>query len=350
MKKSRFVFAAVLFLFSGVHVLAQEAKNEAVQDNASVKFYQRINPSEVFVGDTVELTSSFDSAVDLFAWAKAGTIQEEKFETDSFPDAFGEIEKNLTLKSLRIHRSDMKYEVSITFIPWECGLVKFPSFDVITFLEGQENREHGSFIIDFEDVKISSLLEKYSESELKSPVEPLLVPSTTAIVWVLACTGFVLFVLILAFFIHFRKIVKKFKVLKKRIGFHLNAKVNCRNLNRLLKNEGLDDKEFAYSWGQIMRGYLEYRFHSHFHSVPGSKIAVQICKITGSMISTEQENAVVEMTSLFVKMDYIRFASCDGTSAGKMGLSMDERKSIIKATLDSIRKLENNEIIEEGSK
>ena len=111
----------------------------------------------------------------------------------------------------------------------------------------------------------------------------------------------------------------------------------------------VSDIDFACTWQQIMRTYLEYRFGTSFSSVTARSFASVISSMTGDMLNMEQENAVLSLQGFLQRTDYIRYA---GGSIDSLQLPAEEhraefmngeRENIIEVSISDVEGLEFRE-------
>lgn len=303
MKKKISLLLLLIFIFANLNLNAQ---NSVEIDLESVS--QIIVPKEIFIGDEGQLQYSFRTPVDFFAIASSSALNGNELALD-FTNLDLLVEKNsCTIKNAVLVRNGLNYNLCISLIPWKTGKIEFKEFDLMTLCL-KENFSENKFMIHLNPIIIPSLSEKMGITNIRSPLNPLILPGTKYLVW-LGIFLLILFLVLVAFaIIKLNVIIKKFRLLKSKIGFRRNARNVKKGLNKLLKLKSkIDDKNFAMNWQRLMRTYLEFRFGSSFASVTGNRIVQYILKLTGDCANDEQFSALEELASLFIRTDYIRFA------------------------------------------
>ena len=317
---------------------------------------QVLVPKEMYVGDTAEIQYSFRSAVDFFVLADEKMVKGDTLTLNLSSMGFSSLADACTVNRATLSRSDLNYTLVISITPWKPGTIDFAPFDLDAACRATKNAAGGvspgdevHFYIDLAPVVVSSLSEKMGVTTLKPPVPPLTVPGTNYIVWLLVILLLILLVVVGAVIVKLPSIIKKWGELRTHAGFIKNARVTKRRLRRLCNKQGIDDKQFALRWQQIMRVYLEYRFATSFATIPSSKITAVIDEVTGGMFSETQQNAIDDIASLFVRTDYIRFATGSIDSQllplqeHQTSFMEKERDKIIDRSQKSILILEKNE-------
>ncbi len=314
----------------------------------SVFSQQSVTPAEIFVGDTVELRYAFQSDVDLFEASDKRLVKNGMIYVDATSPVFEEYEPDWSVNDVCIQRVGMTYTLILHFVPWKIGELSFPELNIME-LCGIES-ESPPVVIQPEIVFVFSLVSRLGATELRGNAGPLLLPGTRYLVWsliiilVLAMSG--LCVLIARFSV----VVSKILNFNEMLGYFKNSFLTKRHLNALLSDkQHFSDSDFAYEWQKIVRGYLSYRFGCPFASVTTKNIVHTISAVTGDLLSMEQENAVFSLTSLFIRTDYIRYAS-DSIDSKQFpreehaaNFQDGERKNIVEITIQGIDTLERQE-------
>lgn len=319
MKKQFFLLTFFfLFLFGAV----QNISAQNIMNHSDPTVQQIIIPKEIYVGDTANLKFNFRTNIDLYAFADKVPVKNDVITIDVEDENFTSFCENCTLKKLEIIRNGLNYSIDIVFIPWVTGEIDFETIDLMKYLC---NGEEMHFYIDFIPFTISSLSESLGVSSLKPPAPPFTVPGTNYWIWSLVIA--IIIILILAGMLSARmpKIIAAYERWKKHAGYSRNARSAVVSLTKLIKRKNLEDSMFAEYWQKIVRRYLNYRFNHSFNSVPSSKISESIRNITGDMLSTEQEIALMSLSQIFIRTDYIRFAK---DSIDSKQLPVEEHKAL----------------------
>jgi len=327
--------------------------NEQIADfnMAMEDVIQILIPKEVYVGDTAELRFSFNAPVDLFAGVPADKINDGELLLNTENSSFKMQDYDIKQVSLRL--IGRTYTLSLIFVPWVTGTIKFPPFDLNALIHSDtkvsipEELANKPFVITLQPVEILSLVKKYNALTLRSPLPPELLPGTNYIVW----SFIILFVLLLFAVIFvlakFPMISEKFYSLSESLALIKNARQTKHKIRVLLKKK-YSDAEFAQEWQSITRKYLSARFSTSFNSITTNSIAKRIMNVTGDFMSNEQEDSIISLTSLFTRTDYIRFAkdSIDSrqlpSEEHEAAFYPGEKEVIAKLTISAISNLEAN--------
>ena len=307
---------------------------------------QALVPREVYVGDTAQLSYSFQSSADLYALVGSGTrasrIEGGILYIDISDGYFSPMEPACSVTQLSLRQVGTTYTLVLHFVPWRTGRIAFISLD----MERLFSLQAGGVIM-LEPVEVLSLSEKLGTTTLRPPAPPLLLPGTKYIVWSLIVVLVLLLIMLAVFAMNFSAFVRRTVLLRERIGYRRNAFRSRRRLRGLLRPE-LSDADFAQRWQQLMRSYLDYRFGASFLSITSKDIALTVARATGDMLDIEQENAVLSIQSLFIRTDYIRYAK-DSPDSRKLPLqdheaafAGGEKERVVELSLVAISELERD--------
>ncbi|MBQ5384494.1 MAG: hypothetical protein IIU46_08610 [Treponema sp.] len=349
-----------------------DSKNKGSDD-----FVQQIVlPSEVYVGDEVQLNYTFNSGVDFFTLASSKHIDGDTLYLNPALKPFADSDERYTVNEVSLHRNGMSYTLLIKFIPWVTGELTIPEFNlsacclgkdaVIVQKEAAEDSEAEGFEeqvdtmaidsginpapykIKLKPVNIISLSEKLGAVSLRPPVSPILLPGTNYIIWTLIVVGVILLFGICFVLAKIRSIQEFWYNLRERLGLIKVSKMTRRKLKKLSVKK-CSDAEYAAEWQQLMRTYLDSRFGVPFSSVTTKRISSVIFNVTGGMLSELQEDAVLTIVSLFTRTDYIIFAqnSIDSkqlpVEIHEAAFNEGERGGIVESTVKAIEGLEKVE-------
>ncbi len=329
--------ALVLVLsLSLIHLSAQESERPA--------YRQTLVPKEIYVGDTAQLSYSFQSQTDFYALARAGggasKLEGGILYFDISGGYFKPMDSYCSVTQLSMRQVGMTYTLVLNFVPWKTGRLDFIPLDM-----GKLCKADCGTVIRLDPIEVLSLSEKLGVTTLRPPAPPLLLPGTNYIVWILI----ILLVLLLGIFamlaVNFSATVRHAVLLRERIGYRRNAFMTRLRLKKLLKAQK-DDPDFARDWQQVVRSYLNYRFGISFFSVTSRDIYRAVSQATGDMLGIEQENAVLSLQSVFIRTDYIRYAK-DSPDSRKLpaedheaAFTSGERERLIELSLMDIGELE----------
>lgn len=314
------------------------------EDSSPSAPVQTLVPKEIFVGDTAQLSYSFQSQTDFYTLARLGggasKIDGGILYFDISGGYFRQMDPYCSVTQLSMRQVGMTYTLVLNFIPWRTGRLEFIPLDMAKLCKSDCDIE-----IRLDAIEVLSLSEKLGVTSLRPAASPLLLPGTNYIVWILIVLLVLLFALIALLAMNFSAALKRAVLFRERVGYRRNAFRTKRGLRKLLKAEK-DDPDFARDWQLVMRGYLSYRFGTSFSSVTSKDIYKSISLTTGDMLNMEQENAVLSIQSVFIRMDYIRYAK-DSPDSRKLpaedheaAFASGERNRLVELSLMDIGELE----------
>lgn len=350
MKKFQRAALAALFAIS-LPLLPAQNFYDNVSENAS-EVSQSLLPMEVFVGDQAELRYSFRSAVDFFP--NADLVMEEKIDISKFP--FRNLYNSLTIKSAYFSRNDMEYVISLQIVPWRPGIIEFPPFDLFSVLSlsDKDKNKNISYSILFEPIEIKSIVEKTNLRDMQPPAPPFIIPGTTYVLFALLLAALIVFALLLRALIKFGDIRRWFKHMSIRRAYRKNSAIAIKKIKRLFRNKKISDIDFCAGLQNITRAYLDFRFDYPFKSASAHAIRDGFSKICLGDIPDSIAYSVEDLTSMFIRTDYIRYAhdSIDSQlyppAEHQAKLANYERKSLSDMVLKAIALFESDGASEEG--
>lgn len=372
----------LIFIAATLSVFA-DTKNKSTSGDFVQQF---VLPSEVYIGDEVELHYTFNSGVDFFALADSKHIDGDTLYLNPHLKPFVDADERYTVNEVSLHRNGMSYTLLIKFVPWVTGELKFPTFNLSACCLGKdaeivdeektvdkdasekdsaEKKDGGEKIFEeqvdtmaldsginpapykirLQGVNIISLSENLGAISLRPPVSPLLLPGTNYILWTLIVVGVLLLFGICFVLAKMRAIQEAWYNLRERLGLIRMSQLTRRHLKKLASKK-CSDVEYATEWQKIMRTYLDSRFGVPFGAVTTKRIASVIFNVTGGMLSDSQEDAVLTIVSLFTRTDYIIFAqnSIDSkqlpVEIHEAAFNEGERAGIVESTNGAIEGLE----------
>ncbi len=329
MKGKIFVFAAFFFL----------ALSEAFSDSEASEI---LVPKKIYVGDTAELRFTFRSSIELFE--DSPETDEKNIPLSNLP--FDSDNSDFTLSKLALQKNGFFYTVVFTFIPWRTGFIDIPSFDLLS-LSGKSPAV--PLFIDPKPVEVSSVLSSPGENEIRPPVSPLLVPGTVYFVWGIIVFAVILLVFLAVAAVKRKDIISLFKRKMIQLSYAKNARRALRELKRLEAKSGkFGDKEFALLYQKIFRKYFSGRLGFSFGSVVSRDFPKAFSEATGGFMSEDRTEKSEEITGIFFRTDYIRFASGSleserfPSSENAASFQDGERKRILEKGKEVIFAFENN--------
>ena len=346
MKKIKAALLAALLSSRAFFCFAQN-----VSENAS-EVSQSLIPLEVFVGDQAELRYSFRSAVDFFP--NAALVMEKEIDITKLP--FKNLYNSIAIKSAYFSRNDMEYVISLQIVPWRPGIIEFPPFDLFSALNlsDKDKNKNISYSILFEPIEIKSIVEKTNLRDMQPPAPPFIIPGTTYALFAILLAALIVFALILRALIKFGDIRRWFKHMSMRRAYKKNSSVAVKKIKRLLRNKKISDIDFCAGLQNITRAYLDFRFAYPFKSASARAIREGFSKICLGDIPDSIAYSVEDLTSMFIRTDYIRYAhdSIDSQlyppAEHQAKLASYERKSLSDMALKAIALFESDGASEEG--
>ena len=329
MKRLRKCFCALILLLS-VSVFAYSQSSQVMV------------PKEVFVGDDARIQYKFESQIDFFALADESLVSDGVIFLKR--EVLSEISELCTVKEARLSHEANGYLLVLTIVPWQPGEIVFKQFDLYRAC-GWKNTLASGFYVNLEPVVISSLVKKMNVSSLRPQMGPLLLPGTNYILLAFVVLLVLLAIAVFIVIVRLKKIISMCHKMKLSAGLRKNAKVTRKKI-RVLEKKCRTDAEFACEWQHIMRQYLEYRFDVKLASVTSQKIFSEVSSRSGCLLDEAYENVLTEISSLFVRTDYIRYArgSLDSfllpQKEHQAAFLNGEKKQIVTSSLSYIDSLE----------
>jgi hypothetical protein len=306
MKSRAWLFAALaFFLFTPLFA-----------DDAGI-----LVPREVFIGDTAEFS---------FRTERVKSLPDES-ALFIVPSGDIPVSPDLTINSITAVRDGEAVVVTIRFVPWVSGVLRFPSISI------------GKSVVNPPPVRIGSLVEKTGKTTLQPPRSPLLVPGTTWILFALVALVLTLFIVFLVAGFKIRKFLSLFPVWRRsnrRLRF---ARKELRTLSRQLGKKSLSDWYAAYS--VLYRRYLGSFCRdeaSAFLPCTVSEIVSLVADRLALYQDAEKTGPLVDrLQATLTRVDLVRFSGV---------LSGDDRPADLSAAMEFFLALEAvQEIREEAS-
>lgn len=334
------LFLILLSFFTvGTFVFAQDSEDAS----------QVILPIDVYVGDHAEIRYTFRSAIDFFPG-------EPDTEHKDLENPFTGLEENFSVVKAELYRNDMEYTVRFVIVPWKVGTISFPGFNLNKALgikvqessletEGETEPE---FTVALYPVQIKSIVEKTDNRQMMPPVPPLIIPGTTYVIFLLILGAIVVLILFFRILLKFNSIRRKWNIYLQKRAYKKNADDAVKKIKKLLKASKVTDIEFCSSMQSITRQYLDFRFDFRFSAISSSSIPKVFEKICAGEIPSEITEAVENITAMFIRTDYIRYAhdSIDSQlyppQEHQAALIKHERKHLAKMILDAIETFESD--------
>lgn len=326
------------------------------RETSFIPVQQIMNPKIVYVGDEACISYTFTNPVDLFVLCDASKLDKDILQLDVTREAFSSVAKLCTVTEANLQRIGISYTLNVKFIPWITGDIDFPPFDLNEYCRAKNisderlalvSEENLSvFSVDLEPVKIASMAERTRSLNLRPAASPVLMPGTRRFVFFMTVLVILGLSLILALLIKLHAVLEGMLLCKDFLGHFINVIKTKANLRKLSKNS-LGDSDFCLQWQKIMRLYLSRRFNVSFASVTSNKIHDVVCNLNAGLLSDGQEINVVELMALFMRTDYIIFASgsidsrMEPESEHSSNFLDGEKAHLMDQTYICIRKMEN---------
>jgi hypothetical protein len=288
-----------------------------------------ITPHEVFVGDVAEVRYDFICSWTLCTETNPIELEGSKFFLNAWPTGSETAvlaQKMFEILSARIiinpnnnetkPLSD-KYILILKIIPWVTGKLDIPPFNIVNAFgiakktsEINENKvESLSLIVDIPPVKISSIVDKTQKKILQPCAGPVVIPGTTWIVYLAVILIVILLLVFIFFIVRFKQVQNCVLSILHRMFLSKNYRLTLKQLSALeKKSTTMDVRFFASGVSDAIRNYLRCRFNYNFMAVETSKLYTIFNVITGETASRSAQNAIEELQSVFMRLDYIKFS------------------------------------------
>jgi len=304
---------------------------------------QVVMPKTIYVGDRAELRYTFRSAVDFFADMNDSALSREialkslPFETDT---------DDYTILAASLERNGLLYTFRLFFIPWNTGSIDFPMFDISAAVYGGAA---APFIVDVQNIEVSSILQGQDEAQLRESMGPLLLPGTMYALYFAALLSVILLIVIFRLVVKRESVRDAYKTWKLLRLYAKNAKELYRSLKRLERaGKKIDDAEFCTELQQLIRRYLDFRFGYRFSAVSSPAIMDTFEKIMAGAMSEKTQSGAMSLAAVLRRTDYVRYARGSIDSKKEPAeefaadLKADERSSLIRIVRDAVERFEGD--------
>lgn len=301
---------------------------------------QTVVPRQIYTGDSVRVSYSFESDADFFALANPDLFDADSLSQGDrliFTFLDEEILENPSdalVQECTLAKNKQGWTFSVEMIPWQAGLIRFRAFDLeelcasgkVTSIQPDDKANS----IALEPVEVASISKQLGETTLRPVISPLLLPRTRRTLRFLTVAMVVVVAAILV--LCRRKIVRSFRTLIAVIAYKRNAHVSKKRLSQLLKSP-LSDRAACQRWVEIMKGYLAVRFGRDFAQASVQDVSKEIFDATGGLLTGSRERAAEEVSLLFARADYIATSSRAGDDSR---FASGERETFVLRTLKVI--------------
>ena len=319
---------------------------------AQVAAQQTVTPRQIYTGDSVRVSYSFESDADFFALANPDLFGADNIPCGSgdrlvFPflgEALLENPNDAHVQQCALTKTKQGWAFSVEMIPWQAGMIRFRAFDLEELCtSGKVTSIHvdgkGSWIA-LEPVEVASISKQLGETTLRPAISPLLLPRTRRTLRFLTVAMVVVVAAILV--LCRRKIARSLRTLIAVAAYKRNAHVSKKRLLQLLKSP-LSDKAACQRWLEVMKGYLAVRFGRDFAQASAQGVSKEIFDATGGLLTGQRERAAEEVSLLFARADYIATSPRAGEDSR---FASGERETFVLRTLKVIDVFES--LDEEG--
>jgi len=286
----KLILTVLSLFFISLSVFAQNAQQ------------QMMIPRTVYVGDTAQLHINFSSKEDLYKLLETtqkGTIEVSQ---DNFERPLDNTK--YTVKQLLLTRTgndaggQSKYELTIIFVPWITGNIKFPPYKITK-----------GIILVPSEITVDSIFNapkvsrKFAENR-----GPLLIPGTTYRILFKILIHGILLILIIVALCKWKNISLCYKNFKLKLRYKKNRRHAVSILVRI-RDSNSTDKIKAERIQRVLRHYLTVRFGYNFARSGASEIWAGFENIFQGLLSEAKEEAVEELTGIFTRTDYVRYSA-----------------------------------------
>ena len=274
----------------------------------SLEATQIVSPHEIFVGDNVIVQYVFRTSVAL--------VDDENFSEAELRSEYPIFQSaadfsNYTVNKISLSRNGNDYNLTISFVPWKPGVVMFRQFDIQDILNysGLTKSKKKKGTVRLENVSVLSISEKTHSTLLKQVAPPVLVPGTIYAVYAFILGIILLFTALCFLLAHIKVVIAFLHRMKIVMGYGRNARRAMKKVRRLEKDGSLSDSEFCEKLQLVTRDYLSYRFDRPFANYDTRELERIFAELSEEAKRFAQKMRIEELTSLFHRTDYIRYAA-----------------------------------------
>ncbi|MCR4822502.1 MAG: hypothetical protein K5873_06485 [Treponema sp.] len=302
---------------------------------------QLVMPKIIYSGDKVEIRYIFHSDAKIFSgdfYDKDTAFLELKTDYDFFKKT----EEDFYLEEASLQKINSEYTLILTIFPWKTGYLSIPPFNLTNLVNySQKDKKYSSFqpcIITLSPVEVKSLLAKSKNKSFMPPASPLVLPGTSIMLVILISAGLVVFASLIFALLRLPKIAAFIEKLTYLYSLKKNSRKSIKKLLLLKKKQGNipSDKDFAEKIQSILREFLSCRFGRDFSAITTRALGDFFYRLCGGDLSPHEENAVENLSALFSRLEYIRFAREGAFLAPRENDGIGERDSIIEKAITLI--------------
>lgn len=303
------IFISAIFLFfSGLTAFTQ-----------GFQPVQIVTPPKIFTGEKVSISYTF--YLDDF-----GLENDENFCTESAVNLLSQYSDVLSVEEASLVHNGSQHTLFLTLFLWTPGNLHISPFNI------------GPAVIELNDIQVFSILEQTKSDSLKPFVTPMLIPGTTWMIYTAIILAFILIIGLIVFLLRFERIAKFLKTQRHLGILKRNARKTIKHLKQIwILQSDFSDSKFCEKVQNTIRIFIENRFKSNFRTWTTSKIYENFEEYMGGKLEKKQEELIEKISSLFMRLDYIRFAV-------NIAMKNGERKQIIEESIEIVEEFEHAEL------
>lgn len=303
------IFVSAIFLFfSALTVFAQ-----------TFQPVQIVTPPKIFTGEKVNISYTFNLE-------NFGLENDDNFCTESAVNLLSQYSEILSVEEASLTHNGSQHTLFLTLFLWTPGVLHIAPFSI------------GPAVIELKDIQVFSILEQTKSDSLKPFMSPLLIPGTTWMIYTAVILAFIFLVGLIIFLLKFERIANFLKIQKHMSILRRNARKTIKHLKQIwISQSDFSDSKYCEKVQNTLRIFVENRFKSNFRTWTTSKIYENFEEYMGGKLEAEQEKLVEKISSLFMRLDYIRFAV-------NVTMKDGERKQIIEESIEIVEEFEHAEL------
>ena len=308
---------------------------------AQISGLQSVSPRQVFTGDSVSVSYSFESSTDFFALANSDLFIQDSPQSGGSRLVFSflgeevlENPSDALVQECALEKTKGGWTFCVSMIPWQTGEIRFRAIDLEELctsgkVSGFQTQGLSSQIV-LQPVEVLSVSQKTGEGSLRPVAEPPLLPRTRRLLRILTVAMVVVVCTILV--LTRRRIVRALKTIIASAVYKRSSHVTQKRISRLLKSP-ISDRAVCENWMQAMKAYLSVRFGRDFANTTPEDVSRSVFDATGGLLTGEREQAAEDLGVLFSRAAYI---AQSGRVGGGVRFSSGEKETFVLRTLKVI--------------
>ncbi len=288
-----------------------------------------MSPVEAFVGDEIILNCTFSSSVEI------PLIQEEYiFNTTFLSDISND---SLSVTKAVLSKKDLNYQLQLQCIPWKSGPITIEAFSLSPYIENLSQ----PVVLKIPFFEIQSVIAKTGKNQMQKSKAPVVIPGTTWIVYGIVILAFLLVAGLIIVIVKLESVTGFFALISRRFSLSKMYRKLDKGLLHLEQNKDqITDMEFATNLVLLARTYLSLRFSPQFNKVTSVELFPFFDELTGNTTSDTAKYNIEQLSVLFVRCDFLRFA---GDAANKAPLTSEEKETLIQKVRNICKYFEKEE-------